>query len=155
VAEAFAIREAWLYRDWQAAIGDLMLIESSTHDPRFSVIGYRTFEAMYRNQGENKLLLERLARVTEDLDVRGDPRLDARIDQLRSVHVTVARLILEFHSSGRNRRWWHRPIDWIHERRNPNVTIGHVRATINTQGPLADAKRPRHLATTSASSGSN
>src|SRR5262249_42045754 len=41
-----AIREAWLYRDWQSAIGDVMIRETSASPRRFDVVGFGDFEAM-------------------------------------------------------------------------------------------------------------
>lgn len=41
------IREAYLYRDWQAPIGDMMIVDVSQGDGtrRFDVVGFRTFDS--------------------------------------------------------------------------------------------------------------
>lgn len=44
--QQIAVREAWLYRDWQAAIGDLMVKEISGASRRFEVLGYGEFESI-------------------------------------------------------------------------------------------------------------
>ena len=41
-----AIHEAWLYRDWQASIGDMMIREKNIGNRNFEVLGYGDFEAM-------------------------------------------------------------------------------------------------------------
>lgn len=39
-------KEAWIYRDWQSAIGDLMLHPTDGAERRFEVIGFSEFESM-------------------------------------------------------------------------------------------------------------
>jgi hypothetical protein len=43
-ARAMDIRTAWIFRDWQAAIGDLLLTKADVGGRRFDVIGFREFE---------------------------------------------------------------------------------------------------------------
>ena len=45
-----ATTEAYIYRDWQAAIGDLMIRETQKGERRFEIIGYGEFEAMCEDQ---------------------------------------------------------------------------------------------------------
>lgn len=50
-SEAFniiATREAWIYKDWQSAIGDIMLSRLEDEDRKFEVLGYGEFERMCR-----------------------------------------------------------------------------------------------------------
>lgn len=95
---ALSTREAWLYRDWQTAIGDWMLVEAAGGARRFDVRSYRSFAAAeIQPADDDKESLARLNEVTDDLDVQGDPLDDARIGQLRDVYSAVARLILRFH----------------------------------------------------------
>ena len=49
-----AIREAWLYRDWQSAIGDLMLREAAVGNRRFEVLGFGDFETMLLQPTESQ-----------------------------------------------------------------------------------------------------
>ena len=89
-----AIREAWLYRDWQAGIGDLMIYETSAGDRRFEVIGYQKFEAMILSgDEEQKRWLQRLTNVVDDLDVSGADRFDARIQQLQNTMVATPQIV--------------------------------------------------------------
>ncbi|MFG1664181.1 hypothetical protein [Streptomyces sp. Y7] len=99
-----AVREAWIYRDWQAAIGDLMLRDAQMGQRQFEVIGYKQFEAMGTNgEEEDRLWLRRLNTVIDDLDVGGDRTRDARIDQLREVYVATARIIEALHNDDATR----------------------------------------------------
>lgn len=92
--QRMAIREAWLYRDWQAGIGDLMIYETSTNDRRFEVIGYRGFETMLCGDNEEqKRWLQRLTNVVDDLDISGADRFDARTRQLRNTMVASAQIV--------------------------------------------------------------
>lgn len=90
-----AVRQGWLYRDWQSGIGDLMTREASHGPRRFEVIGYRRFEALFEDgTEEEQRWLNRLARVLVDLDVAGEPRFDARIQQLRNTLVATAKILI-------------------------------------------------------------
>ncbi|MCA1569058.1 MAG: hypothetical protein LC798_01810 [Chloroflexi bacterium] len=96
---AVSTREAWLYRDWQDAIGDWMLVEGDGVR-RFDVKGYRTFadaERVRRHDDEEWLV--RLGELTDELDVRDDEWADARIAQLRGVYRAVAQLLVGFHEA--------------------------------------------------------
>lgn len=97
---ALTTREAWIYRDWQAAIGDWMLIKDADGVRRFDVRSYRSFVAAEMEpDADDKEWLTRLQEVTDDLDVQSDPLQDARIEQLRQVYSAVATLILQFHDA--------------------------------------------------------
>jgi hypothetical protein len=96
---AIATREAWLYRDWQDAIGDWMLVEGDGVR-RFDVIGYRAFADAERVRSEeDEEWLIRVGELTDELDVRDDVWADARIEQLRGVYHAVAQLLVSFHEA--------------------------------------------------------
>jgi len=96
---AVSTREAWLYRDWQDAIGDWMLVEGDGVR-RFDVKGYRAFADAERVLcDEDEEWLVRLGELTDELDIRDDEWADARIAQLRGVYVAVAQLIVSFHEA--------------------------------------------------------
>jgi hypothetical protein len=97
---ALTTREAWIYRDWQAAIGDWMLIENRGGARRFDVRSYRSFFAAEADpQADDQEWLDRLGEVTDSLDVQGDPLHDARIEQLRQIYLAVATLMVRFHDA--------------------------------------------------------
>ncbi|MFD5840929.1 hypothetical protein [Streptomyces chartreusis] len=94
-----AVREAWIYRDWQAAIGDMVLRDAQMGQRQFEVIGYKQFEAMASNgEEEDRLWLRRLNTVIDDLDIGGDRTRDARIDQLGEIYKATARIIEALHN---------------------------------------------------------
>lgn len=87
-ADTFGIKESYLYRDWQAAIGDLMLQEDKVGARHFSVIGFGQFEEMAITAKKKKRpaamrWLDRLERLIHDLDMTRDDTFDARRAQLR------------------------------------------------------------------------
>ena len=96
---ALDVREAWIYRDWQEAIGEAMLEPAVGNARSFDVKGYRGFVRMTETpEPFDGPWFGRLNELTSDLDIAADIRLDARIRQLRGVLVAVARLIQEFHA---------------------------------------------------------
>lgn len=86
------IREAWIFRDWQAAIGDLMLTPVQGSIRRFDVLGYGDFEEQYINgTAEQRKWFGRLAEVIDDLDVTLLQADDARKLQLQKLLSAVGR----------------------------------------------------------------
>jgi hypothetical protein len=105
--EAFSVivmREAWLYRDWQNAIGDMMLRPAEDENRKFEVMGYGEFEQMCRAGGpEQKLWIGRLSEVFEDLDLSIEDEFDARPRQLRTMARATAKLVQALnHAQGTN-----------------------------------------------------
>ncbi len=95
--------EAWLYRDWQDAIGDWMLVKGDGVR-RFDVKGYRAFADAERVRSEDdEEWLVRLGELTDELDVRDDEWADARIAQLQGVYQAVAQLLVSFHEAAPDR----------------------------------------------------
>ncbi len=90
--DILSIREAWFYRDWQAALGDQM-IQSIEGSPRqFDVIGFGAFESAWLSEDpQQKRLPLRLNEIIENLDVELVD--DCRVRQLRKVFVAAARLV--------------------------------------------------------------
>lgn len=98
------MREAWIFRDQQAAIGDLMLQElhgatgpAVSGARRFEVMGYGTFDAMLREPDEGapeQRWIELLQRVLTGLNVREDDGSDARVYQLRTTLLATAKILV-------------------------------------------------------------
>lgn len=81
--------ESWLYRDWQAAVGDMMLVPARYNERRFEVIGYSRFEDMYlehmaEDKPKNRWLM-RVERLFGNLDLNRSEVFDARGRQLRHI----------------------------------------------------------------------
>jgi hypothetical protein len=85
--------EAWIYRDWQIAIGDFMLKEMHNAPRRYDIMGYGEFEEFFKK--ENQWIL-RLKRVFDNLNVEVDDRLDARIGQLKRIYKASLQLLIVF-----------------------------------------------------------
>jgi len=90
-----AIREAWLYRDWQASIGDMMIRETTIGNRHFEVLGYGDFEEVLLNpskaQGRS---LCRIAALLAELDMDRQDPYDARPAVIRKLFEAVAQTIV-------------------------------------------------------------
>jgi hypothetical protein len=92
VCAFLGIREAYIYRDWQHAIGDMMISEVPGGIRRFEVIGFGEFEDRYLiahnadHQNSDRRWLDRLETLFHDLDMRMTGIFDARREQLRALH---------------------------------------------------------------------
>jgi hypothetical protein len=89
----FGIKEAYLYRDWQRALGDLMLRESKDTRRRYDVIGFGEFEDRYTaaRNGSSETIharrwFDRVEEVFHDLDMTQAGMFDARREQLRKLY---------------------------------------------------------------------
>jgi hypothetical protein len=101
--EGFSIismREAWIYKDWQSAIGDLMLRELKDEDRKFEVLGYGDFERIcISGEGSQKRWIWRLSDILDEVDFSIEDRFDARPRQLRTVARATAELVKALHSA--------------------------------------------------------
>ena len=92
------MREAWIYRDWQSAIGDLMTRTSELGARGFEIVGYGEFEQFAGSGTEQqKAALDRLLAVFDGLDLSIQDRFDCRPRQLRAVAEATAKLVLAIH----------------------------------------------------------
>ena len=85
----FGIKEAYIYRDWQAALGDLLILETTGGPRRFDVIGFGEFENQYikahTSWSSEKRWFDRLEALFHDLDMTKTGIFDARRQQLRNL----------------------------------------------------------------------
>ena len=87
---SLSIREAWLYRDFQSGIGDMMIREVSGANRRFDVLGFKEFEELlYSDDKETKRWMDRLRRVFDGLDVSGADKFDARVLMLENTFLAT------------------------------------------------------------------
>lgn len=96
VSRIVSIRLGLIYRDWQAAIGDLMIEkEENTYD----IIGYKRFEEIWLmdDKSEDKKWLLRVEKMFRNLDLRLDENYDSRIQQLRKVYNSIYHLLTIFY----------------------------------------------------------
>jgi len=82
----------WIYRDWQSAIGDQMIIEILDANRRFDVIGFSKFQEIH----SNNIWLEKSDSLFSDLDVSINDRFDSRVQQLKQVFDATINLISTF-----------------------------------------------------------
>jgi len=92
-------KEAWIYSNWQQAIGDMMLRPAVSHNKMrsFEVLGFREFEEMYieheAKEHPNNRWIKRVDALFKDLDVKKDVIFDARIPLLKNIHTCLIKLI--------------------------------------------------------------
>ncbi|RMG17886.1 MAG: hypothetical protein D6730_23515 [Bacteroidetes bacterium] len=118
---AISRTEAWIYRDWQQAIGDMMLlpVDRENSRRRFEIMGFQEFEDLYLHvlaeaewKSDKKLptrkkknlaataraaatdrWMERLDALFTNLDVVVDAKYDARVQQLKNLGTALIKLI--------------------------------------------------------------
>lgn len=90
--------ESWIYRDWQSAIGDLIIKTNNSGQKRkYDVISYLEFEDLCFNGDNNsKKWLKRVETLFINLDVAVEDRFDARKQQLKNTYNSVVALIEVF-----------------------------------------------------------
>lgn len=101
--QALNIREAWLYRDWQTAIGDLMIRALDGAERRFDVISFLEFEKLYLSEDAGSMLwMSRLSALFDGVDMeRADP-YDYRPEQLRNVARATVKLVRAISQAARS-----------------------------------------------------
>ncbi|AFP30985.1 hypothetical protein [Marinobacter sp. BSs20148] len=100
-ARRLSIREAWIYRDWQAGIGELMVRKSESEARDFDVIGFKEFESMLESDDpEVSKWISRIENTFKNLDIDKVDGQDVRVEQIRSTFKAVAKLIVEINNSG-------------------------------------------------------
>jgi hypothetical protein len=86
------IKEAYIYRDWQSAIGDMMNSQVAAGPRRFEVIGFGEFEDRYlrsKNMEEGQFdrrWFARLQTLFHDLDMSKTGIFDARREQIKRLN---------------------------------------------------------------------
>ncbi len=90
--------ECWIYRDWQSAIGDLMIKQNNLGLTRkYDVLSYLEFENLcFDGDANSKKWLRRVEELFIDLNVKVDDRFDARKLQLKNTYNSVIGLIETF-----------------------------------------------------------
>lgn len=95
------IKEAYIYRDWQSAIGDMMISQVSNGPRRFEVTGFGDFENRYlQSKGKeaeqfDQRWFDRLETLFHDLDMSKVGMFDARREQINRLYREL--LALEAH----------------------------------------------------------
>lgn len=87
---AVAYREAWLYRDWQDAIGDAVLELDGDSIRRYKIMGLPAFSELLERPSP---WFEKLKKIVHDVDVETSSPNDARVSQLKRLGVVTAQLL--------------------------------------------------------------
>ncbi len=86
--------ENWIYRDWQFAIGDMMISKIENAHRKYDIIGYNEFECLYDAKPEpQKKWIERTDGLFKNLNVFVDDRFDARVVQLKNIYSSILNII--------------------------------------------------------------
>ena len=79
----------WIYRDWQFAIGDIMIKEIKDANRRFDVIGFPEFQLIHKSN----YWLKKTDDLFSNLDVSVEDRFDSRVKQLKQIYDSIIELI--------------------------------------------------------------
>ncbi|MCX8999947.1 hypothetical protein NOF55_22840 [Rhizobiaceae bacterium BDR2-2] len=90
--EILSIHQTWIYRDWQAAIGDAMLVIASSGSRKFDIMGFGEFEDLWIT-GKPRWM-ERLAELFINFEPSGNVFQDARKTQISDLLLTTSRLLV-------------------------------------------------------------
>ncbi len=100
-----SLTESWIYRDWQDAIGDLMLKETDNENRKYDVIGFYEFsEIINDNSNSDSLWIQKIENVFYDLDVTGANKGDMRLQQLDNIVKSTCDLVLALTQEDKQRR---------------------------------------------------
>lgn len=88
------IKECWIYREWQEAIGDCMLKKSHNSNRKYDVLGYYEFCKILKENTEDEYWISLLYRLFYDLDMSGSNKEDMRFIQLKKITVAASNLFL-------------------------------------------------------------
>lgn len=79
----------WLYRDWQSAIGDEMIISLKKSYRYFDVIGFADFTKKH----ESSKWLSKVDNLFSNLDISIETRFDTRVTQIKLIYKALINLI--------------------------------------------------------------
>lgn len=100
-----SLKESWIYRDWQDAIGDMMLIENKSEIRKYDIIGFYEFSNKLKSIDNRDIeWITRIENVFYDLDVTGANKADMRFEQLKQVVRVTSKLMLSLISNDKQRK---------------------------------------------------
>jgi len=82
----------WIYRDWQSAIGDEMLISLNNSYRFFDILGFSDFVIKH----DNNVWLKKIDNLFSNLDVSVDDRFDSRVSQVKQIYSELIIIIEAF-----------------------------------------------------------
>ncbi|MHA1536991.1 MAG: hypothetical protein ACTSUD_05505 [Alphaproteobacteria bacterium] len=90
-AEILTVRQSWIYRDWQNAIGNRMLINTDSAVRKFDVIDYGTFEETHKKDK----WLPKIDNILVDLNFDAVNKSEYRTIQVSKLLQASANIIVE------------------------------------------------------------
>lgn len=100
-----SIKQALIYRDWQQAIGDLMIEKIEKSIRSYDVIGFNKFESLcYNGSIEEKKWIKRIECLFSGIDiVTTIEQFDSRIEQLKQIKKAAGELAKAFSLENTNK----------------------------------------------------
>ena len=103
--KCISLKEAWLFRDWQAGIGDMMITPAPEGGRYYDIIGYRDLEEKYKDkESKDHFWINRVKEIIDGLDTTVSDEFDVRIGQLNNTIKAVASLFLILVSEDEGKR---------------------------------------------------
>ncbi len=100
-----SLKESWIYRDWQDAIGDMMLKESKNEIRKYDVVGFYEFSNMIKSKNNETIeWIARIENIFYDLDVTGANKADMRLEQLSQLVKSTSKLMLSLTANDKQRK---------------------------------------------------
>lgn len=97
--ESLAYREALIYREWQDAIGDAMIVRDPDSPRRFRIIGFAAFSELIEKREHPWFQV--FATGLDDIDFEQPDRRDVRAHQLRKIANAVGAMLAAIDRSAR------------------------------------------------------
>lgn len=94
--QEISLIEAYIYKDWQSAIGDLMIEEITGVSRKYDVIGYKKFEELMNTNELNNKWIKKVSALFLDLNVSIPDKYDARLEQLQKVFYACIEILEAF-----------------------------------------------------------
>lgn len=87
----------WIYRDWQYAVGDIMISKTPGAQRMYDIIGYGEFLEIIENGDiRKKKWVLNISKLFEKLDVSINDRFDARVEQLEHLYIKIIAILEAF-----------------------------------------------------------
>ena len=100
-----SLKEAWIYRDWQRAIGDLMLKESNDDNCKYEVIGFYEFNKLLKeSDSTDNGWIMKVENIFIDLDITGANKADMRLKQVNNIKNAIANLMIALTENDKQRK---------------------------------------------------
>ena len=105
IIRLLSIREAWLYREYQTGIGDLVLSKTARGEKLYTVIGYEEFEELLLSTEDRSVRwISRIKILFDQLDIDHANGYDARHYMLEQTFIGLAYVLIALGALQKNRQ---------------------------------------------------